>query len=78
MHVESYLKHIGMVFVPSGATLFNLYDWLEYAWHRHCIAIVVLVFASIFVVVGIGCLVKGFLLTKKREDEEEKKRGVFL
>jgi len=78
VQVESYLKHIGTVFIPSSAALFNLWGWLQYAWHRNFIAIVVLVVASILIAVGIGCLVKGFLLTKKREDEEEKRRGILI
>lgn len=70
MNVESYLKHVGTVFVPSGVALFNLWGWLQYVWNRHSIAIVVLVVASIFVAAGIGCLVKAAVLAKKREERE--------
>jgi hypothetical protein len=48
---------------------------LEYAWYKHWLAIVVLVFASILFGVGVGCFAKGFLLTRKREEDEIKSRG---
>lgn len=75
MHVESYLKRVGTVFVPSSFALFTLWGWLEYAWYKHWIAVVVLVFAFIFFGVGIGCFGKGFSLTRKREKGEENSRG---
>ena len=75
MDVESDLKRVGTVFVPSSCALFTLCAWLEYAWYKHWIAIVVLVVASMLLCVGVGCFVKGFLLTRKRERDEINSRG---
>ena len=77
-HMESILKYLGTGLFTLCGGLFVLWGQFQYEWLRPCVAILVLVLAFLCLSGGIYCFIRAMVLTKRREYEEERRRGIIF